>query len=76
MARSEALAWRTNLFVCPDWRSLGRGHQVRHDAERVEQSGKLAVQFDAVFGEGRIGEAGQHRAGLIDGKPVRSSPSM
>lgn len=59
MAGPEALAWRTNLFVCPDWRSPGRGHQVRHDAERVEQSGKLAVQFDAVFGNGRIGEAGQ-----------------
>jgi hypothetical protein len=39
------------------------------DAERVEQVGELAVEAGAGFGDGRVGEAGQHRAGLVHGEP-------
>src|SRR5262249_58636435 len=39
------------------------------DTEGVEQLGELAVEIAAEFGDDRIGEAGAHRARLVDGQP-------
>jgi hypothetical protein len=41
----------------------------RSDAEGLEQFGELVVEVGAQIGDGRVGEAGQDGARLVDGEP-------